>query len=211
MSVKKTKQKVFSILFLVVGLVFMLNTKTSYHMGTHKMQDVLISQESEIAKLKDDITVLQNNYSTKYSDLLSTKSNINLARVLTDKDKIETIYKDVLSWDSYEKYENIRKKLKEMGMKEDSQFLTSFMPHLENEVLNGRSYNTIDVQKLNSNFDSAYTYLFDVQDDVYYYATFAKFKVKDAFNRPYYNQILFTCKVDKDGNILDMIGYTLPI
>ena len=89
------------------------------------------------------------------SKVKSQATGVDAERVTKDDEVVKNLMKKVFTWKTYKEYIDVRNDLmKTYSLSEDSEFMKTFMPSIENEVINGENYNQIDVNGYNITFNN---------------------------------------------------------
>lgn len=144
------------------------------------------------------------------------------ARVKLDDKSAESFFRTIMTWDTYEEYNENRKLVMEKGVEEDSNFLTMFFPEIKIVTdEDGNEYNDIDNGdgKLNMAFGSLSSRVINIDGDVYSYfaemtvTSGASYKTTSGDKQSIAGtgKCVVTYDIDADGNISNIEGYTLSV
>ena len=185
----------------------------------------IASTNSKIQKKNDELARLQGVQTSdnKTSDSLKAKmkevTGFDAQKKKNDDVEAVTFCEDAFSWKDNDDYVKVRKALIEKyKLKEDSEFLTKFMPDVESED-EGVKGNTLDANGLllNLSYESMNSTCVGMKDDTYSYVT----TVNVTTNNSYENskgetvpvtgaaQFILTYDCDKDNNITNINGYII--
>lgn len=140
---------------IIAGLIAFIAIAIVYS-GSSSHASVLSAQKTKIEQLRGELSVKE--VAAQQSKDANTKAatGVEAARKKTDDEKATALMKTALTWDSYATYSNARSALMSTyGLSADSDFLKTVLPPVVNRTdPSGKSYNVIDLQGLNTTFDS---------------------------------------------------------
>lgn len=208
MSENKLKQFVPSfvsglVLILTIGAVSVVNLSQS---------NTLLAQEDRKIELQNKIDQLSVENNTVITKVKAQANGINADRVKKDDDTARELMNTVFTWKSYKEYNDIRSKLmKDYKLSKDSSFMTTFMPEIYNEKLEGKDYNRIDSGGYNISFNNLTSYVvsIDEQTKVYEYFAIVSVTSKSANDGSQDYNLALQYRMTENQQILDLNGYTL--
>lgn len=195
-----------ALIALVFGIIFIV---LANHMG-RAQRSKLNEQQAQISELTNSITITQRTQQQAEEKAISVVTGLDTARTNRDTAKIEDFLSKVMSWKSWDEYNDVRTMLiEDYGVAADSSILTEFMPKVPNEVSNDgkTNYNDIDTNGLRVSYDSVDVYLTDTIGMKCYYTAFVKWHTSDEKGRTSSSDTIFTLSVDDDGNISDLYAF----
>ena len=148
------------IAFVVIMLSILITSSIQLYQSNH-----LSEQQNQIVDLKNRIDKLSVENNTVISKVKSQATGVDAERVKKDDEVVKNLMKKVFTWKTHKEYTDIRNDLKKSyNLSEDSEFMMTFMPNVENEVIDGENYNQIDVNGYNISFNNITTYVVSVDD-----------------------------------------------
>lgn len=174
---------------------------------TMVMNDRAASEQQAAAKVeaeKQAVSELQDELDAKASASLSEATGVDTERIAHDRNTVESIARAALTWDDSASYEKSRQTILDLGVPEDSEFMTQFMKPVET-VTNGHGaeMNSIDMTNAQTKFSTATTYCRGFDGDVYSYACVAV-GTSSSGSATQDTSYIFTCSIDGAGAISDM-------
>ena len=135
--------------FVVIMLSILVTSSIQLYQSNH-----LAEQQRQIVDLKNRIDKISVENNTVVSKVKSQATGVDSERVKKDDEAVNNLMKKVFTWKTYKEYIDVRNDLmKTYSLSEDSEFMKTFMPSIENEVINGENYNQIDVNGYNITFN----------------------------------------------------------
>lgn len=204
---KNLLQRYFIVILAVVVLLVSILFSTSISNG-HKND--LASQLSEISQLENQIDVLKRSAHNVEQKAMQQVVGQDDSRVNRDEELINEFMSSVMSWSSWDEYEEIRNQLKKTyGLTDDSDVLTVFMPSVPNEVSNDgkTNYNRIDTYAIHMSYDNSDIYNINIAGTDYSYAVFADWHTSDKNGSVGRSSTIFTLTVDYEGVIKDLHAF----
>ena len=196
---------------LVSSLVLMLTVGTVSVVNLTRA-DNLTKQQSQKVELQNKIDQLSVENKTLITKVKAQANGIDEERVKKDDTKARELLNKVFTWKSYKEYNDIRDSLvKDYQLAKDSSFMTTFMPEIYNEVLDGKEYNRIDVGGYNITFNKMTSYVVSVneQTKVYEYFTIVDVTSKSQNDGSSDYSLALQYRMTDDQQIMDLKGYTL--
>lgn len=200
MNIKKWVPYILSILFIV--FVFLM-----LFIQMNNLNTMIEQQETEISDLQGDITEKESMNKSTHESVVAQSTGLDANHVQRDNRIASELLDKCLTWSSYAEYTRIRESLiKDYNLKEDSNFLSVFMPEIVNRELNGKNYNRIDVFNYNLSYEGMTPYVTDISEDggTYSYFTFVTISSKDDSGYEGNAKSAFIYTIDKDGNITNL-------
>lgn len=195
------------IAFVVIMLSILITSSIQLYQSNH-----LSEQQNQIVDLKNRIDKLSVENNTVVSKVKSQATGVDAERVKKDDEVVKNLMKKVFTWKTYKEYTDIRNDLKKSyNLSEDSEFMKTFMPNVENEVIDGENYNQIDVNGYNITFNDVKSYVVSIDESSRVYEYFAIVDVTSKSNNDGsvdYNLAL-SYKMTDSQQIMNLIGYTL--
>lgn len=180
---------------------------------------IVIGRNNEINKLREELTVYQGKLdqarlqgSSKTSEVKIESMGVDAGRIQRDETLATELLDTVFNWSSYAEYTAIREKLmSDYKLDANSSFLNTFMPEVYNEEIEGKQYNRIDIDGYNIRLNDITPYLVSSDEASDEYGYFAVVEVasssKNGGTTRY--KVALEYKTTKDGQLLDLKGYTL--
>lgn len=208
MSENKLKQFIPSIvsgliLITTIGAVSTINLSQS---------NALLSQEDRKIELKNKIDQLSVENNTVITKVKAQANGIDSERVSKDDVVAKELMNKVFTWKSYKEYNEIRASLmNEYKLDGNSSFMTTFMPEIYNEQLDGKDYNRIDSGGYNISFNNLESYVVSVdeQTKVYEYFSIVSVTSKSSNDGSKDYKLALQYKMTDNQQIMDLNGYTL--
>lgn len=191
------------VLMLTIGAVSVVNLSQS---------NTLLAQEDRKIELQNKIDQLSVENNTVITKVKAQANGINADRVKKDDDAARELMNTVFTWKSYKEYNDIRSKLmKDYKLSKDSSFMTTFMPEIYNEKLEGKDYNRIDSGGYNISFNNLTSYVvsIDEQTKVYEYFAIVSVTSKSSNDGSQDYNLALQYRMTENQQILDLNGYTL--
>lgn len=204
---------------IAIGLCFVLAIASLlfYVVSSGGWQNGLAAQESEIYKIQNDIELKKLTNVEKTQTVVKSATGLNMERVAKDNEIVDEFLSMVMSWDSYNKYESIRKTCEtEYGISPDSNFMQVFMPEVVLAVsADGKAYNLIDDGDathpggINVKYESFEPYVTSISADVYSYFSFVEWSTRDGAGHENTSVVIFMYDVNGDGEIQNVDASTV--
>lgn len=196
---------------LVSGLVllFTIGTVSSINLSQSR---AILAQEDRKVELKNKIDQLSVENNTVVTKVKSQANGINSDRVAADDAAAKELMDKVFTWKTYKEYNEIRDSLmKDYSLAKDSSFMTTFMPEIYNERLEGKDYNRIDAGGYNISFNSLRSYVvsIDEKSKTYEYFTIVNVTSKSSNDGSKDYKLALQYKMTDNQQIMDLVGYTL--
>ena len=171
----------------------------------------MYSQQSLIEEYKNAISVQKQSVKDEQENAVSSVSGIDFSKVDEHDEIAEELLRTVMTWDSYEEYQAIRKKMiDDYKLSKDDTFMTVFLPKIPNKkAKNGKNYNKIDNNGLNVYFEDMKSYVTKISEKAYSYFTIVEWSSSDEAGNEGKSEAVFTYDVDMDGGISNLEGYTI--
>lgn len=140
---------------------------------------------------------------------------VDAARKKSDDDMMADLIGYAVTWSDSKEYENSRKHLLEKypWIQQDSSFLTSFFPDVDSFIIHdsdGNEVSNLLDDGRNMTFVSFYSYVTNVQDDVYSYVAEVVTQSTGVYGGgSATGKILLTYSVDGAGQAPDLTAYTV--
>lgn len=193
--------------FVVIMLSILVTSSIQLYQSNH-----LAEQQNQIVDLKNRIDKISVENNTVVSKVKSQATGVDAERVKKDDEVVKNLMKKVFTWKTHKEYIDIRNELmKSYSLSEDSEFMKTFMPNVENEVIDGENYNQIDVNGYNITFNDLKSYVVSIDESSKVYEYFAIVSVTSKSNNDGsadYNLAL-NYKMTDSQQIMNLIGYTL--
>lgn len=193
--------------FLVIMLSILVTSSIQLYQSNH-----LSEQQNQIVDLKNRIDKISVENNTVVSKVKSQATGVDAERVKKDDDVVKNLMKKVFTWKTHKEYMDVRNELmKSYSLSEDSEFMKTFMPNVENEVIDGENYNQIDVNGYNITFNDIKSYVVSIDESSKVYEYFAIVSVTSKSNNDGsvdYNLAL-SYKMTDSQQIMNLVGYTL--
>ena len=196
---------------LIIAIVFFVFAVGLFGITSKSNSSYLIKQSTKIEELQNQINVKKRTQEEKTAKEFESAVGLNAERVKKDKEFAGKFMEKVMTWDSWEGYENLRKEImKEYKLDENSNFMKVFMPKVaNNKDKEGNNYNQIDTNGLNLKFKSMELYNIGISGGKYSYIAFVEWQTKNKDMDTYGNDTsLFAFTIDSDGNLTDLNAYT---
>ena len=197
-------------LLVIIAIAFATLSVTLGNAMTNSRRTQLQDQQAKIEELNNRITIIQRTQQQAQEKAVSVVTGLDSARMTKDKDAIEAFLTKIMSWKSWDEYNDVRAMLMEdYKVAKDSSMLTEFMPEVPNEVSNDgkTNYNDIDANGLSVTYDSMDLYLTDTIGDTCHYTAFVKWHTSDEKGRTSSAQTIFTLSVANDGTIGNLYAF----
>lgn len=201
-----------------IGLLLMVVLVVLCHAGFRG----LVAHGSSVNELlKAELAGKQVAYEEAVSDVAYRQASYEASLVRDDYDRIAAdntlmgnFFSDVMTWASYEGYSAARSAaMSTYDIPEDSVFMKSFMPEQveAGPTSDGSMYNQIDLYKLNVRYEfmESHVTAIDPVTEAYTYFAVVTWSTLDKYGNEGMSHAAFTYRIDKEGNISDLDGYTL--
>lgn len=193
--------------FVVIMLSILVTSSIQLYQSNH-----LSEQQRQIVDLKNRIDKISVENNTVVSKVKSQATGVDAERVTKDDEVVKNLMKKVFTWKTYKEYIDVRNDLmKTYSLSEDSEFMKTFMPNIENEVINGENYNQIDVNGYNITFNDVKSYVVSIDESSKAYEYFAIVNVTSKSNNggSVDYDLALSYKMTGSQQIMNLIGYTL--
>lgn len=193
--------------FVVIMLSILVTSSIQLYQSNH-----LAEQQRQIVDLKNRIDKISVENNTVVSKVKSQATGVDAERVTKDDEVVKNLMKKVFTWKTYKEYIDVRNDLmKTYSLSEDSEFMKTFMPSIENEVINGENYNQIDVNGYNITFNNVKSYVVSIDESSKVYEYFAIVNVTSKSNNggSIDYDLALSYKMTSSQQIMNLIGYTL--
>jgi len=193
--------------FVVIMLSILVTSSIQLYQSNH-----LAEQQRQIVDLKNRIDKISVENNTVVSKVKSQATGVDSERVKKDDEAVNNLMKKVFTWKTYKEYIDVRNDLmKTYSLSEDSEFMKTFMPNIENQVINGENYNQIDVNGYNITFNNVKSYVVSIDESSKVYEYFAIVNVTSKSNNggSVDYDLALSYKMTSSQQIMNLIGYTL--
>lgn len=193
--------------FVVIMLSILVTSSIQLYQSNH-----LSEQQNQIVDLKNRIDKISVENNTVVSKVKSQATGVDAERVKKDDEVVKNLMKKVFTWKTYKEYIDVRNELmKSYSLSEDSEFMKTFMPNIENEVINGENYNQIDVNGYNITFNDVKSYVVSIDESSKIYEYFAIVNVTSKSNNggSVDYDLALSYKMTDSQQIMNLVGYTL--
>mgnify|MGYP003082567172 FL=1 len=193
--------------FVVIMLSILVTSSIQLYQSNH-----LSEQQNQIVDLKNRIDKISVENNTVVSKVKSQATGVDAERVKKDDEVVKNLMKKVFTWKTYKEYIDVRNELmKSYSLSEDSEFMKTFMPNIENEVINGENYNQIDVNGYNITFNDVKSYVVSIDESSKIYEYFAIVNVTSKSNNggSVDYDLALSYKMTDSQQIINLVGYTL--
>ena len=193
--------------FVVIMLSILVTSSIQLYQSNH-----LAEQQRQIVDLKNRIDKISVENNTVVSKVKSQATGVDAERVTKDDEVVKNLMKKVFTWKTYKEYIDVRNDLmKTYSLSEDSEFMKTFMPNIENEVINGENYNQIDVNGYNITFNDVKSYVVSIDESSKIYEYFAIVNVTSKSNNggSVDYDLALSYKMTDSQQIMNLVGYTL--
>lgn len=202
--------------FIIVAfcLVLSIASVSNYLFSQTRNAQTLADQYAQLESIQAEIDTKSKEYAQMERDTVQSITGLDSSRVQSDNKIAQDFLKKVLTWDSYEDYNNLREMcLSDYHVDPDSRFMKTFLPEVPLVVSkDGSEYNKIDLEGLNSRYESMNTYVRDINESTngtYSYFSFVDASVVDSkfTHGESTMSLVFLYDVDADGNLLNLDAY----
>lgn len=211
---KKYIGLVISAVVLVVSIVGVGFSYANAKRGLAEAEQMLLDSEKQLE------STVQSEVDKSLRTQIKELTGYDDKRVKTDNMNAEAFFKTLMTWNTYEEYNENRQEAVKRGVAEDSYFLETFFPEVRVvKDADGNEYNTIDNndQQLNMSLGSLTTRVTKIDGDVYSYfgemilTTDTSYERSDGSEHDIVGtgKCIVTYDVDADGNITNLDGYVL--
>ena len=193
--------------FVVIMLSILVTSSIQLYQSNH-----LSEQQNQIVDLKNRIDKISVENNTVVSKVKSQATGVDAERVKKDDEVVKNLMKKVFTWKTHKEYIDVRNELmKSYSLSEDSEFMKTFMPNIENEVINGENYNQIDVNGYNITFNDVKSYVVSIDESSKVYEYFAIVNVTSKSNNggSVDYDLALSYKMTDSQQIINLVGYTL--
>ena len=193
--------------FVVIMLFILVTSSIQLYQSNH-----LSEQQNQIVDLKNRIDKISVENNTVVSKVKSQATGVDAERVKKDDEVVKNLMKKVFTWKTYKEYIDVRNELmKSYSLSEDSEFMKTFMPNIENEVINGENYNQIDVNGYNITFNDVKSYVVSIDESSKIYEYFVIVNVTSKSNNggSVDYDLALSYKMTDSQQIMNLVGYTL--
>lgn len=193
--------------FVVIMLSILVTSSIQLYQSNH-----LSEQQNQIVDLKNRIDKISVENNTVVSKVKSQATGVDAERVKKDDEVVKNLMKKVFTWKTYKEYIDVRNELmKSYSLSDDSEFMKTFMPNIENEVINGENYNQIDVNGYNITFNDVKSYVVSIDESSKIYEYFAIVNVTSKSNNggSVDYDLALSYKMTDSQQIMNLVGYTL--
>ena len=193
--------------FVVIMLSILVTSSIQLYQSNH-----LSEQQNQIVDLKNRIDKISVENNTVVSKVKSQATGVDAERVKKDDEVVKNLMKKVFTWKTHKEYIDVRNELmKSYSLSEDSEFMKTFMPNIENEVINGENYNQIDVNGYNITFNDVKSYVVSIDESSKIYEYFAIVNVTSKSNNggSVDYDLALSYKMTDSQQIINLVGYTL--
>lgn len=196
---------------LAIGsLLYYVLTSSGWESG-------LAAQESQIYKIQNTIELKKLSNVEKTQTVVKSATGLNMERVETDRKIADDFLTMVMSWDSYTKYNSIRKTCEEeYGISLDSDFMQVFMPEVPlAKAADGTTYNLIDDGDAlhpggyNVQYEGFEPYVTKISAGTYSYFSFVDWSSRDGEGHEAESTAIFMYDINADGEILNVSASTV--
>lgn len=96
------------------------------------MQNDIDAKQSELKSIQSKITMAQATTQTNSEKVVADTTGIDQSMVEKDNAAAQQLFKLAFTWDSYEKYSQVRQNvISQYGFSEDSEFMTKILPEVK--------------------------------------------------------------------------------
>ena len=207
MNLEYVKERFKEFIPIVICILWLIVLMVIYNGINNNTLKALSVKRSEIAQLENQLALAKNRTDTKTTEFAIKNTGVDENRQHRDEGIISDFLTKVGTWNSYESYMAARDSImSEYGLTEDSDFMKSFMPKINNRTDDaGNNYNKIDTFGLNVKFTDNVTYLLSIADD-YAYLSEAYMESKDDEGGEGRTRMVLLFNITKDGKISSVYG-----
>lgn len=204
MTLKKWIPAIICAVLMVMGVAFFTIT-------TSANDDEVRLLSSDVAKMRNQLATQEAANAQSTSEVVTTVTGLNPARVTSDNGHAKEFMDWVLTWSTSDEYNAIRGELtSKYGAEEGGGFLTTFMPPLANNTDDeGNNYNLIDTLGYNMTYDGFHSIVTNISGENYTYFAIVDVHSTNKYGDEGRGQVAFTYRVDGDGNVSVIDGYTI--
>lgn len=191
----------------ILSCLFMIGSFFAINVQVDSWNQQIDEQTSSIADLENQITIKKAAQEKTQNIVVSESMGLDASRTMNDDKLAAEFIKKCLTWSTYDEYTSIRNSIiEDYGVKEDSNFLTVFMPEIINATSpDGTEYNYIDTLGYNLSYEKMESYVTNISDDKKYsYFTFVTVSSQSKEGYEGTTTAAFMYTIDVDGNITDI-------
>lgn len=199
----------------LLGLVLAVAAVAAYFGSRAGRAGELADQALKIQDLERRIQTAEAAAADMAGEAMEQVTALDAARVASDRDRVETFFESIMTWDSYAAYKQVREDtMSEYGLGPDSGFMKLFLPEIPELIgEDGTSYNIIDTVHIdgtpgyNMTFESADTYVLGMSGGSYLYLAFVTWSTVGGSGYEGMHTEVVRLSVDGGGTISDLQGY----
>ncbi|MBD5585325.1 MAG: hypothetical protein HDQ88_09605 [Clostridia bacterium] len=175
--------------------------------GLNRTYDANVTR---LLDLQTNIEIARTQKTDETVTIVSDATNVDAELIARDMSATDNLMKQVFTWSSNREYTKARNDIMETyGLKEDSTFMTEFMPDMVVKSRDGTEYYPIDVMELNATFDKVDVQLRNVAGDKYSYFCKVTWYVRGSLGTSESTNSVFLFDTDSDGTIQNLEAYNL--
>ena len=201
-------------LFLLMGICGLVAaiTLVSFFVGSTSYETRLSAQAAEINRLESEIRAKTESNTAEIEQNVQSATGLNAERVRQDSRKAEAFLQEVMTWDSWAKYNANRQRcIGTYGLDPESRFMQVFLPEVPTRTsADGTVYNRIDVDGLNARYEKMSVYTRGIAAGTYSYFAYVTWSTRSTDGYEGISTCIFLYDVDSSGNLLNMDAYTVP-
>ena len=202
---------------VVVCFLLAVGAMSMYYFSSISWDNVLSTQQRDLDSLQNNINVRRLTVTEQEQTVVKNTTGYDYQRVQKDDAVAEEFLKQVMSWDTYAEYQEIREACKhDYQIDESSNFLTVFFPDIPVVTApNGDTYNLIDDGSIqypdgfNIHYESMTSYVSAISTEKYSYYAFVKWSTQTEKGHEGISTAVFIYDVDTDGKISNIDAYAL--
>lgn len=176
--------------------------------GVSSSRDNSLAEQTEkINSLSNQIEMLQSANKSNEDALIQKNSGVSALRKENDEDIINAFMRELFTWSNMSEYEEARQKIiKQYNLSENSDFVKVFLAPVDDENLKDL-YNK---DGYNATYNGAKTYVTKISTDKYSYLSIIDVSMK-KLKYSADSQLVFTCDIDKEGNISNLGAFPIAV
>lgn len=206
-------RKLVVCVFIGIGLIVctLLICKTMLSSAN----SMLSEQQEQLYDLENKLAVKRSAKENADKQLLQATTGLSNDRTVRDDEVAAKFVKMVLTWDSSEKYDAIRKSvMDEYGLDKEDPFMTVFLaPDMKVAAVDEdgtiRTVSYIDTYHLNAHYERMRSYVMSIYGDVYTYFNLVTWSASDQRGNEAESTAIMIYDINADGVMSNLKGYLI--
>lgn len=207
MNFEYIKERFKEFIPIMICILYLFVLMVIYNGISKNALNAVSVKQNDVTQLENQLMLAKNRMDTKKTEFTIKNTGVDENRLHRDEGIISNFLTKVGTWDSYDSYMKARDSIMaEYGITEDSDFMRSFMPKINNRTDDaGNNYNKIDTFGLNIKFTGNTTYLLSISED-YSYLSEAYMESRDDEGGEGRTRMVLLFSITPNGKLSSVYG-----